>query len=80
MFLTVAVWLKQLSSLSTKLLIKKLRELKPLFVSIFHNTSSFKCSPKGPLSLQEFYQFTPGQGNVTIVWRNLVHFYYQHAR
>ena len=64
LMLPAALWLTQLSSLSNKLLIRRLRELKPLFTSIFHNTSSFKCSPKGPLSLQEFYQFTPGQGNL----------------
>ena len=67
---TTALWLKQLSSLSNKLLVRKLRELKPLFTSIFHSTSSFKCSPKGPLSLQEFYQFTPGQGNEPVIIGN----------
>lgn len=61
----VALWLKQLSSLSTKLLVRKLRELKPLFTSMYHSTSSFKCSPKGPLLLQEFHSITPGQGNIT---------------
>jgi len=52
-------WIKDLLTLPTKLMTKRLKVLKSVLQNSFHQAPCLKFTTKGPLTLKDLQQLTP---------------------
>lgn len=57
-------WIKDLLTLPTKLMTKRLKELKSVLQNSFHHAPCLKFTTKGPLTLKDLQQLTPSMSKL----------------